>query len=408
MADRVPGRVDRVRLRREREVAGGLGQGQLAFRRAEEVVGLLGVERQAQRGRIRVAHVLRGEAHEPARHVERVLARLEHAAEPVERAVGIGVAQRLVERGDQVVVLLARLVVEQGLLLHRVAHRRLGHAGRPDARRRELEDVERGARVAVGEPRDEGQRFRRRGGVGCRRARAPGRRARAPGWPRGRPRRAGGARRRGSARGARALTSNDGFSVVAPISTMVPFSTWGRKASCCARLKRWISSTKRIVRCPRRPPSASASVITWRISLTPETTAENGTKRAPATSARRRASVVLPVPGGPHRIIEWSWPSSRARRRSLPGADQLRLAHDLVEAARPHAVGERRGRLRGGGRRRVEQVHARIIRTLSPQGRGQGEGAWCGQASAAGRSSSEWISAAITTPRWSISARSGR
>ncbi len=55
-------------------------------------------------------------------------------------------------------------------------------------------------------------------------------------------------------------------------------------------------------------PSASASVITWRISLTPETTAENGTKRAFATSASRRASVVFPVPGGPHRIMEWRAP----------------------------------------------------------------------------------------------------
>ena len=34
------------------------------------------------------------------------------------------------------------------------------------------------------------------------------------------------------------FTSNDGFSVVAPMSTMSPASTWGRKASCCARLKR--------------------------------------------------------------------------------------------------------------------------------------------------------------------------
>jgi len=28
------------------------------------------------------------------------------------------------------------------------------------------------------------------------------------------------------------LTSKDGFSVVAPIRTISPFSTWGRKASC--------------------------------------------------------------------------------------------------------------------------------------------------------------------------------
>ena len=40
-----------------------------------------------------------------------------------------------------------------------------------------------------------------------------------------------------------AFSSNDGFSVVAPTSTMVPSSMTGRKESCWARLKRWISST---------------------------------------------------------------------------------------------------------------------------------------------------------------------
>src|SRR2546430_4179672 len=38
-----------------------------------------------------------------------------------------------------------------------------------------------------------------------------------------------------------------GFSVVAPISVTMPFSTHGRKSSCWARLNRWISSQKRIV-----------------------------------------------------------------------------------------------------------------------------------------------------------------
>jgi len=44
-----------------------------------------------------------------------------------------------------------------------------------------------------------------------------------------------------------ALSSNDGFSVVAPTRTMVPSSITGRKLSCWARLKRWISSTNRRV-----------------------------------------------------------------------------------------------------------------------------------------------------------------
>ena len=47
-----------------------------------------------------------------------------------------------------------------------------------------------------------------------------------------------------------ALISKDGFSVVAPIRRMLPFSTNGRNASCCALLKRWISSTNTTVRIP--------------------------------------------------------------------------------------------------------------------------------------------------------------
>ena len=48
------------------------------------------------------------------------------------------------------------------------------------------------------------------------------------------------------------ITSKEGFSVVAPMRTMSPCSTYGKKASCCALLKRWISSTKITVRRPER------------------------------------------------------------------------------------------------------------------------------------------------------------
>ncbi len=147
--------------------------------------------------------------------------------------------------------------------------------------------------------------------------------------------------------------------MVAPIRTIVPFSTWGRNASCWARLKRWISSTNRMVFCRRRVRSISASATTWRISFTPDSTAENATKRAPATWAISEASVVLPEPGGPHRIIECSSPLSIAARRTLAGPQQVVLAHDLVQRARPHAIGQRPGR-RGARRagRLLEQLHA--------------------------------------------------
>jgi hypothetical protein len=70
-----------------------------------------------------------------------------------------------------------------------------------------------------------------------------------------------------------ALSSNDGFSVVAPTSTIVPFSITGKKLSCWARLKRWISSTKRRVPCPtsRRERAVSNTFLS---SATPEKIAE--------------------------------------------------------------------------------------------------------------------------------------
>src|SRR5512135_1833919 len=55
-----------------------------------------------------------------------------------------------------------------------------------------------------------------------------------------------------------------------------------------------------------------------RMSLTPDSTAEMAMKSAPKACAVSRASVVLPTPGGPHRIIECSLPESNASRSGLP------------------------------------------------------------------------------------------
>jgi hypothetical protein len=57
--------------------------------------------------------VLGSEAHQPARHVHRVFARLQHAREPIEAGIGVGVADRLVQRADEIEVLLAGAVIEQ-------------------------------------------------------------------------------------------------------------------------------------------------------------------------------------------------------------------------------------------------------------------------------------------------------
>jgi hypothetical protein len=54
------------------------------------------------------------------------VAGLQHTGQPVERGVGIAVAHGLVQRGDQVVMLFARLVIEQDALLQCVFDDLLG------------------------------------------------------------------------------------------------------------------------------------------------------------------------------------------------------------------------------------------------------------------------------------------
>ena len=97
------------------------------------------------------------------------------------------------------------------------------------------------------------------------------------------------------------ITSNDGFSVVAPISVISPDSTCGKNASCCALLNRWISSTNNTVRVFKFQLSLARST-TSSTSFLPAVTAEISTKSASNSCARIRASVVLPVPGGPQKI----------------------------------------------------------------------------------------------------------
>ena len=132
------------------------------------------------------------------------------------------------------------------------------------------------------------------------------------------------------------MSSKDGFSVVAPTSTIVPSSMTGRNESCWARLKRWISSTNSSVPCPTSRRERAASNTFFR-SATPEKIAEICSNCSSVASARSRATVVLPVPGGPQKMSEpsvrvssirvstpsgpskWSWPTTSSRRpgRSL-------------------------------------------------------------------------------------------
>ena len=138
-----------------------------------------------------------------------------------------------------------------------------------------------------------------------------------------------------------AFTSNDGFSVVAPISTMSPDSTCASSASCCALLKRWISSMKTTVRRPsrRRRSSARAQDLAHlldarehrahRLEVRARQAADHERQRRLARAGRppedQRAQLVL---------------LDRAAQRPA-GPEDLLLAEDLVERARAHALGER-------------------------------------------------------------------
>ena len=154
--------VHRVALGRRRQIDRRLRERGVPFRHADEMDGILRGDCDRQRLRVGVADVLGREAHEPPRDVQRILTRFEHPREPVHRRVGIAVAHRLVKRGDEVVMLFSAFVVQQRTPLDRlldvlnvdVAAATDDRSGR-DA---ELEDVQRGARVAIGVDRHRVQR----------------------------------------------------------------------------------------------------------------------------------------------------------------------------------------------------------------------------------------------------------
>ena len=116
-----------------------------------------------------------------------------------------------------------------------------------------------------------------------------------------------------------AFTSKNGFSVVAPIRVMIPASTAGRRASCWLLLNRCTSSRKRMVPLPISASRSRAPAITSRTSFTPAVTAESDTKARSVVDATTVARVVLPVPGGPQRMIEESRSASMRLRSGAPG-----------------------------------------------------------------------------------------
>ena len=138
-------------------------------------------------------------------------------------------------------------------------------------------------------------------------------RARVAGWRAGPRRRGASAEPLGSAREAPAcegreattsLRAKEGFSVVAPMSTRRPCSTYGRKMSCCFLLKRWISSMNSTVGTPFDCRSLAAWAATSRMSWMPAVQHESVRNGHDVWWAMMDAIVVFPHPGGPKRMIE--------------------------------------------------------------------------------------------------------
>ena len=137
------------------------------------------------------------------------------------------------------------------------------------------------------------------------------------------------------------LTSNDGFSVVAPMKVNRPDSTCGRKASCWLLLNRCTSSTKTIVRRCSSPSRARVAASTAsRMSFTPPSTALMLMNWASNASAIRRAMVVLPVPGGPHRMQLCGWPDSNAMRSGMPSPSRCCWPTTSPSDCRAQSFGE--------------------------------------------------------------------
>src|SRR5512139_3812070 len=77
--------------------------------------------------------------------------------------------------------------------------------------------------------------------------------------------------------------------------------------------------------------------MTALISLMPETTAEKARNRARVRAAMIRASVVLPLPGGPQKTSDGTRSSAMARARNDPGP---------TRSGGPTTSGRSRGRIR--------------------------------------------------------------
>ena len=110
------------------------------------------------------------------------------------------------------------------------------------------------------------------------------------------------------------VTEKKGFSVVAPIMMTRPLSSKGRRKSCLVLSKRWISSKSRT----RPPENLASSAISCRRFLL-SIVALKVRKAYLVVPAMAEAILVLPIPGGPKRIMDERRLASTMRRMIFPG-----------------------------------------------------------------------------------------
>jgi len=98
------------------------------------------------------------------------------------------------------------------------------------------------------------------------------------------------------------LTAKKGFSVVAPIKVIVPFSIEGNRASCWIDVNLWTSSINKIVFLFEFINLSFALAISFLNSLTLDNTAFNLINFDRVLKEIISIRVVFPTPGGPEKI----------------------------------------------------------------------------------------------------------
>ena len=126
--DLTVGGVDGVGFGGEGKIDDGLREGQVAFGRAEKIEGVAGGEGDGESAGFGEADIFAGHADDAAGEIETVFAAFDHANEPIERGIGIGVADGFVEGGDEIVVLFAGFIVTEEFALEDIFEEFAGDA----------------------------------------------------------------------------------------------------------------------------------------------------------------------------------------------------------------------------------------------------------------------------------------